>query len=76
MHYNTYWTIRMDKNELGNIIKQRRNLLKITQKNLSEISGVTLRKLSDIENGIANPTIDTLVKVMDALGLLLDIKVK
>lgn len=66
----------MDKNELGNIIKQRRNLLKITQKNLSEISGVTLRKLSDIENGIANPTIDTLVKVMDALGLLLDIKVK
>ena len=66
----------MDKNELGNIIKQRRNLLKITQKDLSEISGVTLRKLSDIENGIANPTLDTLVKVMDALGLLLDIKVK
>jgi len=66
----------MDKSELGRIIKQRRNLLKITQKDLSEISGVTLRKLSDIENGIANPTLDTLVKVMDALGLLLDIKVK
>jgi transcriptional regulator with XRE-family HTH domain len=66
----------MDKSELGRIIRQRRNLLKITQKDLSEISGVTLRKLSDIENGIANPTIDTLVNVMDALGLVLEIKVK
>ncbi len=66
----------MDKNELGKIIKQRRNLLNITQKDLAEISGVTLRKLSDIENGIANPSLNTLVKVMDALGLLLDIKVK
>lgn len=76
MHYNTYWKEKMDKNELGKIIKQRRNLLKITQKDLAEISGVTLRKLSDIENGIANPSLNTLVKVMDALGLLLDIKVK
>lgn len=66
----------MDKKELGKVIKQRRDLLNITQKDLAEISSVTLRKLSDIENGIANPTLDTLVKVMDALGLLLDIKVK
>ena len=66
----------MDKNEFGRIIKQRRDLLNITQKDLTAVSGVTLRKLSDIENGQANPTLHTLVKLMDALGLSLEIKVK
>ena len=64
----------MDKNELGKIIKQRRNLLNITQKDLAEISGVTLRKLSDIENGIANPSLNTLVKVMDAHRIIVRYK--
>ncbi len=66
----------MDKKEFGRIIKQRRDILNITQKNLADVSGVTLRKLSDIENGVANPTLQTLVKLMDALGLSIDIKVK
>lgn len=67
---------KVDKKEFGKIIKRRRNILNITQKDLAAVSGVTLRKLSDIENGIANPTLNTLVKVIDALGLLLEIKVK
>ncbi len=66
----------MDKNEFGRIIKQRRGILNITQKDLSAVSGVTLRKLVDIENGRANPTLHTLVKLMDALGLSIEIKVK
>ncbi len=66
----------MDKNEFGRIIKQRRDILNITQRDLSAISGVTLRKLIDIENGLANPTLQTLVKLMDALGLSLEVKVK
>mgnify|MGYP001568514280 FL=1 len=67
---------KMDKKEFGRIIKQRRDILNITQKNLADVSGVTLRKLSDLENGVANPTLHTLVKLMDALGLFLEIKVK
>ncbi|MEW6509098.1 MAG: helix-turn-helix domain-containing protein [Bacteroidota bacterium] len=66
----------MDKNEIGKIIKQRREILRITQKDLSAISGVTLRKLIDIENGLANPTFQTLKKLLDALGLSIYIKVK
>ncbi|MEW5841711.1 MAG: helix-turn-helix domain-containing protein [Bacteroidota bacterium] len=66
----------MDKNEFGRIIKQRRDILNITQRDLSAISGVTLRKLIDIENGLANPTLQTLVELMDALGLSLEVKVK
>jgi len=62
--------------EFGKIIRQRRKLFKITQKDLAGISGVTLRKLIDIENGIANPTIKTIIKITEALGISLETKVK
>lgn len=66
----------MKKDELGELLKERRNFLSITQKELSEISGVTLRKLVDIENGNANPTFSTLSKLLDVLGLKIKIEAK
>lgn len=66
----------MKKVELGALLKERRNFLGITQKELSEISGVTLRKLVDIENGKANPTFSTLEKLLDVLGLKTKIEAK
>ena len=66
----------MFKKELGNIIKDRRKYLGITQKELSEIVGIGLRSLVDIENGKGNPTLDQLQKINDSIGLKLEIKVK
>jgi len=66
----------MDKQQLGLVIKERRDFLSINQKELAEISGVTLRKLVDIENGKANPTFDTLKKLFDTLGLKMSIEAK
>ncbi|MCF8241482.1 MAG: helix-turn-helix domain-containing protein [Melioribacteraceae bacterium] len=66
----------MNKFEIGNEIKQRRKFLKITQQELSEIVGVGLRSLIDIESGKGNPTIDQLQKVLSVLGLTFEIKVK
>jgi transcriptional regulator with XRE-family HTH domain len=51
-------------------------MLKISQKELADISGVGLRKLVDIENAKANPTMDTLLKIMDTLGLQFDVRAK
>ncbi|MDZ7763444.1 MAG: helix-turn-helix domain-containing protein [Melioribacteraceae bacterium] len=65
----------MNKFEIGNEIKQRRKFLKITQQELSEIVGIGLRSLIDIESGKGNPTIDQLQKVLSALGLTFEIKV-
>lgn len=59
--------------KIGEIIKKRRKLLKITQIDLSEISSVSLRSLKDIETGKGNPTISQLLKILNSLGLKLNI---
>lgn len=66
----------MNKNEIGKIIRERRRFLKITQKDFAEIVGLSLRNFIDIENGKANPTLDALQKITDALGLQIIIKVE
>lgn len=63
----------MTKFEIGQIIKERRVSLSITQKDLSEIVEISLRSLVDIENGYGNPTIYQLNKILNALGLTIKI---
>jgi transcriptional regulator with XRE-family HTH domain len=62
--------------KLGKTIKQRRKELNLELKDLQDYSGVNYVSISDIENGKSNPTIKTLEKLLDVLGLELDIKVK
>jgi y4mF family transcriptional regulator len=66
----------MIKKKIGDIIKSRRKFLGITQQDLSEIVGISLRGFVDIENGKGNPTIDQIEKILDALGLSIEIKGK
>lgn len=62
--------------ELINTIKERREALQVTQETLAELSGVGLRTLKQFESGKGNPTLGTLQKLADALGLELCLKVK
>lgn len=57
-------------------IKERRSLLGITQQDLADISGVSLRTIKEIETGKGNPAVNTLVKILDVLGLEPDLKIK
>ncbi|PIE88615.1 MAG: transcriptional regulator [Bacteroidetes bacterium] len=57
-------------------IKERRNVLNVTQETLSEISGVGLRTLRQFERGKGNPTLETLTKICDALGLEIQLNIK
>ncbi len=43
---------------------------------MSEISGVGLRTLRQFERGKGNPTLETLTKICDTLGLEIQLKVK
>ncbi len=62
--------------KIGKSIKQRRKELNLELKDLQDYSGVNYVSISEIENGKANPTIKTLEKLLDVLGMELDIKVK
>ena len=61
---------------LINIIKERRENLKVNQENLAKLSGVGLRTLKQFESGKGNPTIQTIQKIADVLGLEVCLKVK
>jgi len=57
-------------------IKNRREMLQVTQETLAELSGVGLRTLKQFESGKGNPTLETLTKIGDALGMELMFIVK
>lgn len=62
--------------EFGNILRNRRQTLRTTQQTLAEMSGVSVRMIKAIEGGYANPSIATLEKILNVLGLQLVISDK
>jgi y4mF family transcriptional regulator len=65
----------MDITEIASTLRERRKFLKITQGDLADISGISERTLRDIEKGIANPELESLLKLCDVLGMELTINV-
>ncbi|MEI7583755.1 helix-turn-helix transcriptional regulator [Runella sp.] len=62
--------------ELIKLIKERRQMLKVTQESLAELSGVGLRTLKQFESGKGNPTLQTLQKLADVLGMEISLQLK
>lgn len=62
--------------DIGKIIKERRALLGISQQDLSDYSGVGISTVKDLERGVGNPSIDTLKKILDVVGLEMILQVK
>ncbi|MBL0339828.1 MAG: helix-turn-helix domain-containing protein [Bacteroidetes bacterium] len=58
------------------LILQRRKELKIKQEDLAEVTKVALRTIRDIEKGVGNPSVQTLQKIMDILGMELVFRLK
>ena len=56
-------------------IKERREMLQVTQETLADLSGVGLRTLKQFESGKGNPTAETLNKLGSALGMELTFKI-
>ena len=66
----------MHYTELINTIKERREVLQVTQETLAELSGVGLRTLKQFESGKGNPTLLTLQRIADVLGMEVSLKIK
>lgn len=62
--------------DIGKVIKERRALLGISQQDLSDYSGVGISTVKDLERGVANPSIETLKKILDVVGLEMILQVK
>ncbi|MFV0291120.1 MAG: helix-turn-helix domain-containing protein [Mangrovibacterium sp.] len=62
--------------KIGNIIKERRKILSITQRELAALSGVGINTLTKIERGEANPSLKIVINILNTLGLEMDIKIK
>ena len=62
--------------ELIKQLKGRREELQVTQEMWADISGVSLRTIKQFESGKGNPTLDTLSKMSNALGLEIALQIK
>ena len=59
----------MSPEKLGTILRQRRKLADITQRDLAALSELGVHTLSDLETGKGNPTLEVLSRVCGVLGL-------
>ncbi len=66
----------MHQVELIRTIKERRESLRVTQETLSELAELSLRTVKQFESGKGNPTLNTLQKISDVLGLEVCLKLK
>ena len=60
----------------GKLIKKRRTVLGMTQQDLSDYTELSLRIIKSIESEKGNPSLKTLEKITEVLGLELIMRVK
>lgn len=66
----------MHQAELFQQLKHRREHIGVTQEHLAELAGVGLRTVKALDSGKGNPTIGTLMKLADVLGMELKLEVR
>lgn len=66
----------MNKIELGELIKERRKALKIDQRTLALLAEVGLNTVVAVERREGNPTLSTVMSILDTMGLQLSISLK
>lgn len=57
-------------------IKARRIALGLKQEDLAEMAEVSLATIKDIDRGVGNPSLKTLEKIANVLGLVIVLQVR
>ncbi len=66
----------MDTKQIGQQIRQRRKSLNVSQPTLAALSGISVNTLVSIERGEGNPRLDSVMSVLDSIGLQFIITLK
>ena len=66
----------MTNDEIIKVIKERKDILKINQEYLAELSEVGIATLKRLESGKGNITLNNLRKIADVLGMELKLELK
>jgi transcriptional regulator with XRE-family HTH domain len=66
----------MHLNNIVETLKKRRIRLQVNQETLALLTGVSLRTIKQLEAGKGNPTLETIQKLADVLGLELQLTIK
>lgn len=54
---------------LQEVMKARRKTLALSQQDLAEMAGIGLSTIKDIERGKGNPSLSTVSRILDVLGM-------
>lgn len=76
MHRKSQYIEIMTVQIIGKTIRERRKKLGINQQTLADLAGVAVNTVLSIERGESNPQLQTLLTILDTLGLQLDINIK
>ena len=62
--------------KLKDIMKERREILSLTQQDHAEMAQVGLATIKDIERGKGNPALNTVKKILDVLGIEIEYRIR
>ena len=65
-----------DSQALGRLIRERRTTLELTQTELADVARTTLRFVSELERGKSTAQLDGVLRVLAALGLQLEARMR
>lgn len=58
------------------MVKERRGVLGISQLDLAEMAGISLATVKDIERGAGNPSMKTVARILEVLGLEMQFQIR
>ena len=58
------------------MVKERRGVLGISQLDLAEMAGVSLATVKDIERGAGNPSMKTVKRILEVLGMEMEFHIR
>lgn len=72
MYYNNFMKINELKKKIAENLRLYRAKNKVTQETLSDLTGISQQFICNIEGEKVNPSVETLVKIANALNITLN----